>query len=254
MTTVAIVQARMTSSRLPGKVLADVAGRPMLARVVERARAARSLDRVVVAATDRPADDPVADWCAAAGVDCFRGDETDVLGRFAGAARAFGADVVVRLTADCPLLDPAVIDRVVGELLDHPGTDYASNVTARSYPRGLDVEAFTAAALGRMDQLGRSAAAREHVTVPVRLERPDAFAVRQVRSPEDDSDLRWTVDTAADLEFVRLVYQHFGPGRTDYRDLVRWCRDHPDWIRHDEAGHTWDPSRPAAGALAKDRP
>lgn len=253
MNIVAIVQARMTSTRLPRKVLVDIEGAPMLSRVVERIRRSRRVSGVVVACTDRRDDDPVAAWCASAGVPIFRGSETDVLGRYAGAAARFGADVIIRITADCPLLDAEVLDRAVDELIDHPGTDYASNVIERSYPRGLDVEVFTREALARMDRLGRSAASREHVTIPVRLEYPEAFVVRHVRHPVDDSDLRWTVDTADDLEFVRLVYRALGLGErlVRYPAIVTWCRRNETWARRDEPGHTWDPGRdhpaPATG-------
>lgn len=245
MNIVAIIQARMTSSRLPGKVLADIEGVPMLGRVVERVRRSRLVFSVVVASTDRREDDPVAAWCASAGVVVFRGSETDVLGRFVGAAARAGADVIIRITADCPLLDALVLDRTIEELVDHPGTDYASNVIERSYPRGLDVEVFTREALARMDRLGGSAASREHVTVPVRLEHPNAFMVRHVRHPVDDSDLRWTVDTSEDLEFVRLVYRALGLGERPVRHpaIVAWCRSNERWARRDEPAHTWDPSR-----------
>ncbi len=244
MNVVAVIQARMSSSRLPGKVLADLSGAPILARVVERARAASRVNAVWVACSNSPADDPIVDRCLAIGVPFVRGDEMDVLGRFVAAADAAAADIIVRLTADCPLLDPDVIDRVVAEITTNPGTDYASNVTERSFPRGLDVEAFTRVALQRMDHLGRSAAAREHVTIPVRLEHPDGFVSRSVKSGVDDSDLRWTVDTPADLEFVRRAYQALGLADRPqpYAALVSWCRANPKWANLDHAA-TWDPSR-----------
>jgi spore coat polysaccharide biosynthesis protein SpsF (cytidylyltransferase family) len=247
MNVVAIVQARMTSTRLPGKVLVDLAGAPMLERVVQRAADASLVDGVVVACSDRPADDPIAAWCARAGVTAFRASESDVLGRFVGAATAAGADLVVRLTADCPFLDPAVIDLVVGALIADPQLDYAANVLERSFPRGLDVEAFTRDALGRMDRLGRSPASREHVTIGPRLEHPEAFRCRSIRAEHDDSDLRWTVDTPVDLEFARAAYRAAPLGDGDYRPLVRWCRLHPEVARRDDQ-ETWDPSRAARAA------
>ncbi len=244
MNVVAVVQARMSSSRLPGKVLADVNGAPMLARVIERARLATQVNAVWVACSASPADAPIAAWCRATGVGFVRGAENDVLSRFVTAADRSGADVIVRLTADCPLLDPSVIDLVVAAITSNPGTDYASNVTERSFPRGLDVEAFTRSALRRMDALGRSPEAREHVTIPARLEYPDRFVCRSIRSDSDDSDLRWTVDTPADLEFVRRAYQALGPAEPlpPYPVLVAWCRTNPQWANQDD-GVTWDPSR-----------
>jgi spore coat polysaccharide biosynthesis protein SpsF (cytidylyltransferase family) len=241
---VAIVQARMTSTRLPGKVLADLGGAPMLARVVSRAAAASLVDQVVVACSDRPTDDPIAAWCRRGSVPVFRGSETDVLARFVGAAAATHADLVVRLTADCPFLDPAVIDLVVGELIADPELDYAANVLERSFPRGLDVEAFTRDALSRMDRLGRSPAAREHVTIGPRLEHLEAFRSRSVRADRNDSDLRWTVDTPLDLEFARAAYSAGPIEDGDYRALVKWCRLHPELTRRDDH-ETWDPTRAA---------
>ena len=253
--TVAIIQARMTSTRLPGKVLADLGGEPMLARVVARVRAARRVDQVWVACTERPEDDPVVRWCEDRSIPVWRGSETDVLGRYLAAARAAGAEVVVRITADCPLLDPEVIDRVVLEVTSQRA-DYAANVLERSYPRGLDVEAFTIEALERMDRLGTSAASREHVTIPVRLEHPDAFTVRSIRADVDDSDLRWTVDTPEDLAFVRDMYRALALDHRipPYRELVRWSRTHQNRIRRDEPGHTWDPSRESRPAATEKKP
>ncbi|MHB1327503.1 MAG: cytidylyltransferase domain-containing protein [Gemmatimonadales bacterium] len=254
MTVVAIVQARMTSSRLPGKVLMDLAGKPMLERVVRRAAAARRVDAVWVACTTGPADDPIARWCEVNAVPVLRGSESDVLGRFVATAAASGAATIVRLTADCPLLDPDVIDRTIAALDDPAGSyDYAANVLDRSYPRGLDTEVFTREALERMDALGSSAAAREHVTIPVRLESPAAFRVRSVRAADDASDLRWTVDTADDLAFVRRVYEALGLGDRigSYQEVVAWCRADEAQMRRDQAGHTWDPSRIVAESVAE---
>jgi len=158
---------------------------------------------------------------------------------------------LVRLTADCPFLDPAVIDLVVGELIADPEVDYAANVLERSFPRGLDVEAFTSSALGRMDQLGRSPAAREHVTMGPRLEHLEAFRSRSVQADRNDSDLRWTVDTPLDLEFARAAYSAAPLGDGDYRVLVKWCRQHPELTRRDDH-ETWDPTR-AARAVSPER-
>ncbi|MCX5742129.1 MAG: glycosyltransferase family protein [Proteobacteria bacterium] len=208
MTTVAIVQARMGSSRLPGKVLATIAGASMLARVVTRLRAARSIDAIVIATTTADLDDAVAREARRLGVGVFRGSETDVLARYVGAARMAKADVVVRVTSDCPLLDPHVVDAVVA-LLDRP-TDYASNTHVRSFPRGLDVEALHRDVLERIDRLATSPAAREHVTAFI-LEEPARFVVRQLVADRDDSDLRWTVDTDDDLAVVRALAQIDAP-------------------------------------------
>lgn len=203
MRVVAIVQARTGSTRLPRKVLAGIAGAPMLARVIERVRLADFVDEVVVATTTQPDDDEVVVVAEQLGVAVFRGSCDDVLSRYAGAARAHRADLVVRVTADCPLLDPSVIDDVIVAL--GPDVDYASNTHTRSFPRGLDVEALHYDTLVRIARMATSAPAREHVTAFV-LEQPALFRVRQVRADHNDSDLRWTVDTADDLATVRQIY------------------------------------------------
>ena len=154
MRTIAIIQARMGSTRLPGKVLMDLAGAPLLARVVNRARRATRLDDVVVATTVEPRDTPIAQLCEARGWPCFRGSEADVLDRYYQAAKAFHADVVVRVTSDCPLIDPEVLDHLVEEFLDRQSTlDYAANFLPRpSYPHGLDAEVMWFAVLERCGQ------------------------------------------------------------------------------------------------------
>jgi spore coat polysaccharide biosynthesis protein SpsF (cytidylyltransferase family) len=201
---VAIVQARMGSRRLPGKVLLDIAGVPMLWHVVQRARRATTLHHVLVATSTATADDAVAAWCASTGVACWRGSEHDVLDRYYQAARQEEADVVVRLTADCPLLDPEVIDEVVTCFLT--GTyDYVSNVAPPTFPDGLDTEVMSFATLQRAWQEARQPAEREHVTPYVR-QHPELFRLANVTHSPDLSGLRWTVDEAADLRFVRAVY------------------------------------------------
>jgi spore coat polysaccharide biosynthesis protein SpsF len=212
----AIIQARLGSSRLPGKVLADLAGDTMLARVVQRSRAATLVDEVVIATTTNASDEPVCD-------EADRLGEQDVLSRYVGATRECGADIVVRITSDCPLLDPAVVDRVVGALTR--SRDYASNTHVRTYPRGLDVEAFHAGTLERIARLATSQAAHEHVTAFL-MERPALFSIRHVVAATDDSDLRWTVDTREDLALVRALYERFdlARGHVPYRALVAAVR------------------------------
>lgn len=241
---VAVVQARMTSTRLPGKVLMDLAGKPMLAQQLRRLKAARMLDEIVLATTENATDDPLVDLARTEGVAVCRGSEHDVLGRFVAAARAAKADVVVRVTGDCPLVDPEVTDRVVRELLDHrDACDYASNVLRRTYPHGLDVEAFFADALYRMDRLGTSPAAREHVTVVARAERPDLFLRRSVEDTENHSTLRVTVDTAVDLEVVRAVYAALDLGNRigPRAEWIAWLESHPEVTRVNAGIKTFQP-------------
>jgi spore coat polysaccharide biosynthesis protein SpsF len=282
--TLAIIQARMSSSRLPGKVLLDLAGQPMLVRVVERTQRAKTVNSVVVATTDDPSDDPIAQVCTEHGYACFRGSLHDVLDRYYQAARTFGAEIIVRITADCPVIDPDVVDATVEAFLGNPTshqssvishqpvnsrplitgncslfTDYCSNRLpppwSRTFPIGLDVEVCSFAALQRAWEEADQPFHREHVMpyfyegLPAealqpsqnmqhatldscfvfRAISPRGFRVAQLHHHPDYGNLRWTVDTPADLELLRRVYQHFG-GRDDFSWLsVRALfEQHPD--------------------------
>jgi glutamate-1-semialdehyde 2,1-aminomutase/spore coat polysaccharide biosynthesis protein SpsF len=235
MTTIAIVQARMTSTRLPGKVLADLGGKPLVAWTLERAARARTIDSVWLATSDQPTDDDLAQWAEAAGWPVFRGSESDVLGRYLGAAEASGADVVVRLTADCPFLAPDVIDDVV-TLLATSGADYASNTTTRRFPDGLDAEAFTRAALDRAASEAREPFLREHVTPYINGVRRDRlpwgnFIVAALEASDPDfSHLRFTVDEPDDLAFARAVAGELGT-EFDWMEVVALLTRKPDLLR-----------------------
>jgi spore coat polysaccharide biosynthesis protein SpsF len=225
---VAVVQARMTSTRLPGKVLMDIEGVPMLARQLRRLRLANQLDHVVVATTTNSADDDVARVAADEGVAVFRGDEINVLGRCIGAAREVEASVVVRVTGDCPLLAPEIVDRVCAAL--ERTCDYASNVIHRTFPRGLDVETMHIDVLERVDRMAISPAAREHVTWFLRSEAPELFRVSSVEDREDNSDLQWSVDDQPDIERARRLYRELGLSERllPYRDMIRLVRSRPE--------------------------
>ena len=196
----------MRSTRLPGKVLADICGVPMLGRVVERVRKSGKIAETIVATSRLEADDAIARFCEAKGILCFRGDESDVLDRYYQAARARAANTVVRVTADCPLIDAAVIDRVISEF-ECAQADYASNTLRLTYPDGLDAEVFSFAALERAWREAAKPSEREHVTPYIR--NPERFKLAGVESPANYSQERWTVDEAADLEFVRRIFQEF---------------------------------------------
>jgi spore coat polysaccharide biosynthesis protein SpsF (cytidylyltransferase family) len=200
MTTVAVIQARCGSTRFPRKVMATLQGRPMLAHIVERVSRAELVDRVVVATTDGTADDEVAALAAAEGAGVTRGSEHDVLSRYVLAAREHGADVIVRITADCPLIDPVIVDAVVRTRAEHDA-DYASNVEPPTYPEGYDCEVLTAACLSRVDHEAALAYEREHVTVRVREHLGD-FRTAHVAHDPDLSWMRLTVDVPADLARV----------------------------------------------------
>ena len=208
--TVAIIQARTGSSRFPGKVLEPIGDRPMLWHVCTRAAAAREVDAVVVATSTGAGDDPIERLCREWGFDCFRGDEADVLGRLAEAARAHAAELVVRVTADCPLLDPDVVDRVCAAARE-PGVDYATNTLRYTWPNGLDVEAMRVGVLCEADAEARLPVEREHVTSFIRTS--GRFALRNVVSDLERRwhGQRWTVDEPEDLEFVRAVHTALTP-------------------------------------------
>jgi spore coat polysaccharide biosynthesis protein SpsF len=229
MKTVIIIQARMGSTRLPGKILKELAGEPMLARVVNRARRTAA-DMVVVATTTEPADRAVAELCAARGWPCYAGSRDDVLDRYYHAARQSAADVVVRLTADCPFIDPGVVDQVIEAFRQGDTVDYASNVLPpRTFPRGLDTEVFSFAALARAWREDADPAWREHVT-PFLYRHPERFRLRRVAAGADYSNLRWTVDTPEDRELAVRVYEAFGGDRFSWHDVLALLGRHPDWL------------------------
>jgi spore coat polysaccharide biosynthesis protein SpsF (cytidylyltransferase family) len=226
---IVVIQARLGSTRLPGKALAEIGGRPMLAHVVERARAIAGIDEVVVATTVNRRDDPVSEWTETATVPCVRGAEEDVLDRFHDVLAKHPADALVRVTADCPLLDPEVSGRVVAEWR-RGNADYVSNVHPPTFPDGLDTEVVSRSALETAWREARVASDREHVT-PFIWRQPDRFRLVNVSHAEDLSDRRFTVDDAADLEFVRAVYERLSPDGTRrfaMSHVVALLAAHPD--------------------------
>ena len=226
--TVAIIQARTGSTRLPGKVLLPLLGEPSLAKVVRRAGRAASLDAVVVATTTLPADDAIAALGAGAGWPVVRGSELDLLDRYLQAAHEHDAARVVRITSDCPVIDPAVIDEVV-HALETSGADYASNtLEPRTFPRGLDVEAMSLAALEAAGRDDRDPASREHAT-PFLYRHPERFSLVRVPSAIDRSEHRWTVDTPEDYELVRRIYDALGRDDFGWLEALAVVEAHPDW-------------------------
>lgn len=226
--TVGIVQARMGSTRLPGKVLKDLGGKPMLQRVLTRLSRAETLHDVVVATSDEQQDDVLADWCATQGWTCFRGSEADVLDRYYGAARQAGAEVVVRVTADCPLIEPTIVDRVVLLLQANSELVYTSNIIpTRTYPRGLDAEAFSFGALDEAWHEAKDEAHREHVT-PFIWTQATRFPQDVVTAEHDASALRWTVDTPEDLAFAQRIYEHFGHDRFSWHEVLQVIEARPE--------------------------
>ena len=230
MKTVAIIQARMSSTRLPGKVLRLASGRTMLDRMIERVRRAATIDQIAVATTTDASDNPIERACHRTGVDVFRGSLQDVLDRYYEAAKKYQADVIVRLTGDCPLVDPILMDDVVLALTSEQA-DFACNRLpppfSRTYPIGLDVEACTAAALESAWRNATARNEREHV-LPYLYAETGRFKTIQLNYSEDLGHLRWTLDTREDLLLLRRIYRHFN-GRNDFSwlDVLHLQRQNP---------------------------
>jgi len=219
MKVVAIIQARMGSTRLPGKILAEIEGHPMLWQVARRVQAAKTVEKIVVATTTERSDDIVEAFCREHGLNCFRGSEKDVLDRYYRAAREYNAHAVVRITSDCPLIDPEIVDRTVRSFLQER-PDYASNSLACGYPRGLDTEVMS---LSVLETAWREATAdyqRAHVT-PFFYENPERFKILPITAEEEYSALRWTVDRPEDLEFIRAIYSRFRNGDFRFKEILR---------------------------------
>lgn len=209
--TVIIAQARMSSTRLPGKTLMDLGGKPVIDHVLERARASELVDDVWVATTTDPSDDVLAAHLDGLGVRYVRGSLDDVLARYVMTAEAANADTVVRITCDCPLIDPEVVDTAIGAYGATPEVDYCANTLRRTYPIGMDTEVFSREALMRAHAEATQPHEREHVT-PYIYQHPEIFRLRNVEAPEWATwpDLRLTVDEAADLEMLRQAVEVVG--------------------------------------------
>jgi spore coat polysaccharide biosynthesis protein SpsF len=227
-TVLCILQARMSSVRLPGKVLRPILGRPMLAWQIERIQRATGIDALCVATSTESADTAIAEQCATIGVDCYRGSLNDVLDRYYQAAQRYEAGHVMRLTADCPLVEPSVLDLIVDKHLGD-GNDYTSNVHERSYPDGLDAELFTTAALQRAWRQAQSPFEREHVT-PYLYRTGPPLKRGVVKDEADRSRLRWTVDYPEDFEFVSRVFEALVPTKPDFdmHDVLALLSRRPD--------------------------
>lgn len=223
----AIVQARMSSTRLPGKTLADVDGEPMLALLLRRLRRARKIGEIVVATSVETSDDPVARLARSVGVGVSRGPRRDVLERFLVAIGDRDGPIV-RITGDCPLIDPAIVDDTVERFRSVPGCAYASNIEPRTFPDGLDVEVVDAAALRTVAREPLDADDREHVTSAIRA-RPERFRQAALVRASDLSELRWTVDEPEDLEFVRAVVRRLAGSRYEagLAEILRAVHDEP---------------------------
>lgn len=229
MKTVAVIQARTGSSRLPGKVLLPLLGASILTMVMRRVARAQRLGECVVATTVDVSDDPIAHLAAGEGWLLVRGSVDDLLDRYVQVARARGADVVVRITSDCPLIDPAIVDETVA-VFEAGDCDYAATgLEPRTFPRGLDVEVVARAALEQAWRDDRDPAWREHAT-PYIYRHPELFRLCRVTSDVDASAHRWTVDTPEDYELVRRIYEALGRDDFTWREALAVVEAHPGWM------------------------
>lgn len=227
-----VIQARMTSTRLPGKVLMPVMGKPLLEYEIERLQRVRRADDIIIATTTNDTDQPIVDLAEKLGIKVFRGSEEDVLSRYFGAAKVNDLDVVVRITSDCPLIDPAVVDNVIGVYLENvEECDYVSNCLNRTFPRGMDTEVFSFCLLEKVYCEAIEQAYREHVT-PYIYEDSQRFRLLNVAFQRDESHQRWTVDTLEDFNLIERILETLYPINHffELEDTLALMSAHPNWF------------------------
>ncbi len=230
-TVACIIQARMGSSRLPGKVLKNICEYPMLHWVVNRAAKAKLIDKLIVATSLNNSDDPIVEWCSEHDFECFRGNAYDVLDRYYQTARSYQADVIVRLTADCPLIDPALVDEVI-TVFFNKGVDFAANRLPppykRTYPIGLDIEVASFSALEKAWHHAKLSFEREHV-MPYLYSVKDRFTTFILDAEKNFGDRRWTVDTPEDLEFIRALFDKLNCRiNFSWREVLQILEENPE--------------------------
>jgi len=233
MRVVIISQARMTSTRLPGKVMLEVLGKPLLEYHVERLKRVSLADELVVATTTNDTDQPIVDLCEKLGVKFFRGSEEDVLSRYYYAACEYNADAVVRVTSDCPIIDPEIVGRVIEVFLQsYPKYNYVSNGLKRTYPRGMDVEVFSFSTLKEAYYEALEPQEREHVT-PYIYRRPERYSLLNVAHEIDQSNYRLTVDTLEDFSLIKLILEnlYLSDKYFNLQDCLNLLENNPDWIK-----------------------
>ena len=230
MRTLAIIEARMTSTRLPGKVLADICGQPSLEVQVERLKMSPEIDGIVIATTENSSDDAVEALARARGIGFWRGSEEDVLQRVLDAAQAHRADVIVEVTGDCPLVDPEIVSKVVRHYRDAK-VDYVSNIMTRSYPIGMDTQVFSTAVLADVARRTNDPADHEHVSLYI-YRHPEIYACANVAAPPSETrpEQRLTLDTREDLELIRAVHDALSPDGQGYplAGMLAFLDAHPE--------------------------
>jgi len=228
----AIIQARMGSTRLPGKVLKKVLGKTLLEYQIERVKRAKTLDEIIIATTIKESDDQIVQLCQQFSIPYYRGSEEDVLSRYYEAATEFGVDVIVRLTSDCPIIDPTVIDKVVEHYLENKDRyDYVSNTLTRTYPRGLDTEVMSYEVLKKAHEEAKELVYREHVTAYI-YHHPSQFKLYNVLNEKNESKHRWTVDTEEDFLLIKHILETLYPINPLFtvEDVIQILRDKPEWV------------------------
>ena len=228
---VCIVQARVGSTRLPGKVLKKICGKTVLEHDIDRLRRIKNIDEIIIATTTLKRDNAIVKECERLGVKCFRGSEEDVLSRYYYAAKENNADVVVRVTSDCPLIDPEVSEKIIQYYLDNKDKyDYVSNTIERTYPRGLDTEVFRLKALEKAFNESKIQRDREHVT-PYIWDNSDIFKLYYYKNDVDYSELRWTLDTEEDFQLINRIYGLLYPymnSEFKFNDILNLYNDYPE--------------------------
>lgn len=229
----AIVQARMSSTRLPGKVMKKVLDKPLLQLLVERLQHCRFLDEIIIATTANIADDPIQKLAERLSIKYIRGSEDDVLDRYYQAAKRFNIEHIVRITADCPLIDPEIVDRVVKFYIsDNFKYDYVTNALKPTFPDGLDVEVFSFKTLEKIHKLSDKRYQREHVCGYI-IENPGQFIIENFYNDKNLSGLRWTVDNPEDLELIKIIYENIYPKKKIFfmDDILRFLSQNPDLLK-----------------------
>lgn len=229
MKTLATIEARMESTRLPGKTLAPVLGRPMLGLMIERLQRAKTVNEVVIATTDRPADDAIEELARKIGVGCYRGSSEDVLDRVLKTAQAFKADVIAETCGDCPLIDPGIVDQVISKY-QQGYYDYVSIHLPRTFPIGMEVKVFPTRLLAEVAAITHDPADHEHVSLYI-YNHPERYRLGNLEAPDEmRSNVRLTVDMQPDLELVRTIYERLYPDNPAFtlRDVIRLLNEHSD--------------------------
>jgi spore coat polysaccharide biosynthesis protein SpsF len=225
--TLAVLQARTSSTRLPGKVLKPVLGRPLILHQIDRIHRMSEIDRLILATSTDSSDDALAELCQANGIECFRGDLNDVLKRFYDAIQKIHPETIVRLTGDCPLIDPDVVNQVI-RFYRNGDYDYATNAVEPTYPDGLDAEVFRFSCLEAAYQNASLPSEREHVTPWIRKQ--PQYRIGHFKGPQDWSALRWTVDEPRDFELITMIYEHLYPRNPHFttQDILDYLEERPE--------------------------